>query len=208
MRRIESLLLAGPAGNLETLLEEPDSGAPREAALVCHPHPLGGGTLHNKVVYRLAHGLRKSGCAVLRFNFRGVNLSEGRHDNGEGEVEDARVALGFLRSRYPHLPFTLAGFSFGSRVALHLAGRLWAPLPRRVVAVGYPASYPGWDDVQKLTLPRIFIQSTHDEFGPRAALETLVASLREPREIHWIEARDHFFAGALDALEKVVISLK
>ena len=208
MRRIESLLLPGPAGNLEALLEEPDSVPLREAALVCHPHPLGGGTMHNKVVHRLARGLRKTGCVVLRFNFRGVNLSQGQHDNGIGELEDARAALGFLRSRYANLPYTLAGFSFGSRVALRLAGRLWAPLPRRVVAVGCPTSYPGWQFVEELTLPCIFIQSTHDEYGPRQELELLVSALPQPCEIHWVEARDHFFTGALDAFEKVVVSLK
>ena len=82
----------------------------REACLVCHPHPLYGGTMHNKVVYRMARGLRRSGSVVLRFNFRGVNLSEGSHDNGHGELEDARAALEFLRLRYADLPYSLAGF--------------------------------------------------------------------------------------------------
>src|SRR6266436_1110417 len=100
-RRIESLFLAGPAGRLEALLEEPEDGAPREAALVCHPHPQYGGTMHNKVVYRIARGLRSAGAVVLRFNYRGVNLSEGVYDGGEGEVEDARSALSVLRARYP-----------------------------------------------------------------------------------------------------------
>src|SRR5437588_3342483 len=115
MRRIESYEIAGPAGNLEALLEEPED-APKVAALVCHPHPLYGGTMHNKVVYRIARGLRRTGSVVLRFNFRGVNLSEGVHDEGPGELEDARTALEFLRERYPELPFSIAGFSFGSRI--------------------------------------------------------------------------------------------
>src|SRR5580700_11417768 len=103
-RRIESLFLPGPAGKLEALLEEPEDVEPVEAALVCHPHPKHGGTMHNKVVYRLARGLRKSGCVVLRFNYRGVNLSEGEYGNGIGESEDARVVLHELANRYPHLP--------------------------------------------------------------------------------------------------------
>src|ERR1035438_5628012 len=103
-RRIESHFIPGPAGRLEALLEEPEDRDPIEACLVCHPHPLYGGTMHNKVVYRIARGLRRSGRVVLRFNFRGVNLSEGRHDDGPGEVEDARAALEFLRERYPDLP--------------------------------------------------------------------------------------------------------
>ena len=114
-RRIESHLLAGPAGKLESLLEEPEEGETREAVVVCHPHPLHGGTMHNKVVYRLARGLRQAACVVVRFNFRGVNLSEGTHDHGAGEVEDARFILAWLRERYPDLPWSLAGFSCSSR---------------------------------------------------------------------------------------------
>src|SRR5512141_3505817 len=112
-RRIESMMIDGPAGRLEALLEEPEHGEPVEAALVCHPHPQHGGTMHNKVVYRIARGLRKAGCAVLRFNYRGVNLSEGEYAGGEGELDDARVALKLLTSRYPVLPLPLVPFSFG-----------------------------------------------------------------------------------------------
>src|SRR5438105_11708008 len=124
-RKMESLFLPGPVGRLEALLEEPEYGAAAEPArvgiaLVCHPHPQHGGTLHNKVVFRIARGLRRAGHVVLRFNYRGVNLSEGSYAHGEGELEDARVAVDALRNRYPELPLTLAGFSFGSRIALRL----------------------------------------------------------------------------------------
>src|SRR6202167_1872748 len=119
-RKIESLFIPGPAGRLEALLEAPEDSEPVEAALVCHPHPQHGGTMHNKVVYRIARGLRRSGPVVLRFNYPGVNLSEGSYADGEGERDDSQVALEFLRSRYPDLPVTLAGFSFGSRIALQL----------------------------------------------------------------------------------------
>src|SRR4051794_8082546 len=119
-RRIETLMLDGPAGKLEALLEEPEDREPVQAVLVCHPHPAHGGTMHNKVVYRIARGLRRSGCVVLRFNYRGVNLSEGVYDHGDGELEDARAALAFLRGRYPDLSYSLAGFSFGSRIILRL----------------------------------------------------------------------------------------
>src|SRR5215467_8091746 len=115
-RKIETVFLDGPAGRLESLLEEPEDREPREAVLVCHPHPQFGGTMHNKVVYRIARGLRRAGAVVLRFNYRGVNLSEGSYDEGEGELEDARACLNFLHSRYADLPLTLAGFSFGSRI--------------------------------------------------------------------------------------------
>jgi alpha/beta superfamily hydrolase len=204
-RRIESLFLAGPAGRLEALLEEPEDGPPREAALVCHPHPQHGGTMHNKVVHRIARGLRHAGSAVLRFNYRGVNLSEGVYDHGAGEMDDARVALGELRARYPELPFTLAGFSFGSRIALKIgcsgAGA------RRVIAVGFPTIYPDREYLDDCTAPRYFVQSTHDEFGPLADLEAVVAALPEPKQLVAVPARDHFFTGALDELEYAIFRL-
>jgi alpha/beta superfamily hydrolase len=175
---------------------------PREAALVCHPHPQHGGTMHNKVVHRVARGLRKAGFVVLRFNYRGVNLSEGRYDHGEGETEDARSALSLLRARYPDLPYTLAGFSFGSRITLRLGCQL--PDPKRLIAVGFPTVYQDRSYLEGCGRERIFIQSTHDEFGPVAELEPFIASLPEPKRLYLIEAQDHFFFGALDELERVV----
>ena len=203
MRKIESLFLPGPAGRLEALLEEPEDLAPKEAALVCHPHPQHGGTMHNKVVYRIARGLRSTGAVVLRFNYRGVNLSEGTYDDGEGELEDARVALEYLRQRYPDLPFTVAGFSFGSRIAL----RLGCGIARRVIAVGFPAAYKDKASLDTCTTPRVFIQSTHDQFGSVEQIESIVAGLPEPKQLRMVEAQDHFFAGALDVLEETVKTL-
>jgi alpha/beta superfamily hydrolase len=204
-RRIESLFVNGPVGKLEALLEEPEFEAPREAALVCHPHPQGGGTMHNKVVYRLARGLRRSGAVVLRFNYRGVNLSDGSYDHGKGEAEDARAALGFLRARYPDLPFTLAGFSFGSRIVLSLGCE--PAEAARVIAVGFPTSYQDSTRLGRCETPRIFIQSTNDEFGPRPTMQSYFDSLNEPKKLLWVEARDHFFAGALDKFEEAVAGL-
>lgn len=204
-RRIESLFVPGPAGRLEALLEEPEEGEPRQAALVCHPHPLHGGTMHNKVVYRLARGLRRSGHVVLRFNFRGVNLSEGVHDEGAGEVDDARSALRVLRERYPALPLTLAGFSFGSRVCLKLGPD--CPDARRVIAVGFPAHLAGADGLPECPVPRIFIHSRHDAICPPGPLEQLVASLAGEKRLLWIEAADHFFSDALPQLEELVFEL-
>jgi uncharacterized protein len=198
-RKIESLFLPGPAGRLEALLEEPEDAAPTEAALVCHPHPQHGGTMHNRVVYRIARGLRSTGSAVLRFNYRGVNLSEGSYAEGEGELDDGRAALDYLRQRYPELPFTVAGFSFGSRIAL----RLGCGIARRVIAVGFPAAYKDKASLDTCTTPRVFIQSTHDQFGSVEQIESMVAALPEPKQLHLIEAQDHFFAGALDALEAI-----
>ncbi len=204
-RKIESLFLAGQAGRLEALLEEPDHAA-AGIALVCHPHPQHGGTMHNKVVYRMARGLRRSGHVVLRFNYRGVNLSEGAYAHGEGELDDARVALDLLMGRYPALPLTLAGFSFGSRIALRLgcSGQHGA---RRIIAVGFPTVYKDRSFLEGCTVPRIFIQSTRDQFGPVEELRPLVEALPEPKQLIWIDAQDHFFAGALEQLEESVFGL-
>ena len=202
---MESLFVNGPAGRLEALLEEPGDRDPVEAALVCHPHPQYGGTMHNKVVYRIARGLRRAGAVVLRFNYRGVNLSEGKYDQGAGEVEDARSALSLLLSRYPGLPFTLAGFSFGSRIALKLGcQRIGA---RRVIAVGFPTSMRDTSFLTGCTVPRVFVQSSQDEFGPLAEWSPLIENLPGPKQIVIIPAEDHFFDGALAPLEDAIAGL-
>jgi len=201
-RRIESLFIAGPAGTLEALIEEPEQRDAVEAALICHPHPLHGGTMHNKVVYRLARGLRQTGRVVLRFNYRGVNLSEGEHAHGQGEIDDARVSLEELRRRYPSLPVMIGGFSFGSRIALKTA--LAHPELSRVIAVGYPTTYKNRTYINEIKVPKIFIQSTHDVHGPREDFEPFFAALPEPKRLIWIEAGDHFFRDALDPFEQAV----
>jgi hypothetical protein len=204
-RRIESLFVPGPVGRLEALLEEPEDQAPREAVVVCHPHPQHGGTMHNKVVYRIARGMRRAGAVVLRFNYRGVNLSEGRYDHGIGETEDARAAFEFLRARYPQLPFQLAGFSFGSRIILKLGCEIGGAT--RLIAVGFPAGLEGSAELGQCETPRFFIQSTHDQFCPAPAMEAYYAALPEPKKLIWVEATDHFFAGALDRLEEAVFQV-
>jgi alpha/beta superfamily hydrolase len=204
-RKIESLFIPGPAGRLEALLEEPEDEAPVEAALVCHPHPQHGGTMHNKVVYRLARGLRHAGFVVLRFNYRGVNLSEGVYDEGEGEFQDARACLAYLRARYPQLPYTLAGFSFGSRIVLRIGCS--EPGARRVIAAGFPTIYPKDSFLDTCQVPRIFVQSTHDRYAPVPEIEKLVRALPEPKTLVFIEAQDHFFAGALPELEEQIREL-
>lgn len=201
-RRIESLFIPGPVGRLEALLEEPEHIAPVEAALVCHPHPKGGGSMHNKVVYRLARGLRKSGCVVLRFNYRGVNLSQGEYDEGRGETEDGRAALCELQRLYPNLPVLGAGFSFGSRIVLRLGsgdGSIG-----RFILVGVPTRYVGYAQGHQIRAPRYFVQSTHDEYGPREEFEIFYQSVPEPKHLDWIEASDHFFKDGLDAYERAI----
>jgi alpha/beta superfamily hydrolase len=193
-------MLDGPAGRLEALLEEPEDREPRFAALVCHPHPQHGGTMHTKAVYRTAKGLRKAGAAVLRFNYRGVNLSHGEYAHGIGETEDARAALAFLRSRYPRLPFALAGFSFGARV-IH---RLGCPMTDALflMPVGFPTRYGDMAQFSRCPVRRIFILSTNDEFAPRETFQAWYDTLDEPKKLIWIESPDHYFKDALPQLEE------
>lgn len=201
-RIIESLFVEGPAGRLEALFEEPDRGPVREVVLVCHPHPQHGGTMRNKVVHRLARALRHMGAAVLRFNYRGVNLSAGAYDHGIGEVEDARACWNWLVTRHPGVPRTIAGFSFGSRIALLLGCQ--EPAVDRVIAVGMPAAYMNDGLASRCPAQRCFIQSTGDALGPREQLQRWYDRLDPPKRILWVSARDHFFAGALDVFEETV----
>lgn len=195
-------MLDGPAGRLEALLEEPEDREPRFAALVCHPHPQHGGTMHTKAVYRTAKGLRQAGAVVLRFNYRGVNLSHGEYAHGIGETEDARAALAFLRSRYPHLPFALAGFSFGSRVIHRLGCSMTDAL--FLMPVGFPTRYGDMAQFSRCPVRRIFILSTNDEFAPRAGFQAWYDTLDEPKKLIWIESPDHYFKDALPQLEEAV----
>jgi alpha/beta superfamily hydrolase len=182
-------------GGLEAILEEPEDGPPRLAALVCHPHPMHGGTMHNKVVHRMARALRGAGAAVLRFNFR----KTGEVALG---VEDARGALDWLRGRYPGLEYALAGFSFGARVITRLGCE--ADGARFLLAAGFPVRFGEADYLSACNTPKIFVQSTHDQYAVRAEFEELYAGFSEPKELRWIEAPDHFFAGELDAFEQIV----
>ena len=199
---LEASNFHGALHKLEALLEEPDDREPVEAVLLCHPHPQHGGTMHNKVVYRMARGLRHSGSVVLRFNYRGVNLSQGKYDHGVGETEDARAALAFLRTRYPTLPYSLAGFSFGSRIALQLGCELGSPA--RLIMAGFPTRYHEVPGLGHCPIPRVFIHSTHDEFGAVPDLERFLETLPDPKRLVLVEAADHFFGGALDQFEAAI----
>lgn len=204
MAQNESFDLAGPAGRLEALLMHPD-GEARAAAVVCHAHPLHGGMMHFKVVFRAAKALQAQGAAVLRFNFRGVGRSEGTHDHGRGEQDDARAALDEMGRRYPGLPLLIGGFSFGSSMALHVAAS--DPRPRAVVVLGFPvAKSPDPDVVRAPAVPRLFVQGEHDEFGSAEALRARVGPLDPPSAFRVVQGADHFFSGHLDALQAEVES--
>jgi uncharacterized protein len=202
---IRSFFLDGPAGPLEALL---NAGSPDAAhtAVVCHPHPLYGGTLHNKVVFHAMKALNSFGYPVLRFNFRGAGLSHGEHALGEGEVDDVRTALDWLDHEF-HLPLILAGFSFGAAVGLRAAcpdARVQA-----LISLGTPISpvddrsydYTSLDTCAK---PKLFVSGSRDQFASKARLEALVAPLAEPKKLVIIEAADHFFEGRLREMREAI----
>ena len=200
--RLQSLELAGPAGRLEALLQEREDHAHAIAAVVCHPHPLYGGTLHNKVVHRVAGALHALGAAVLRFNFRGVGGSEGSHDRGAGELEDARCALEFMRTRYPGARRWLAGFSFGSWVAARLAAA--AEDVERLVLIAPPLATQDFSVMRTWAKPKHVFHGTGDDVAPIAALEAAFPSWAEPKSLARIEGASHFFDKRLGDLAKAL----
>jgi hypothetical protein len=209
---IKSLFLEGPAGRLEALLNTGAENA-THAAVVCHPHPLFGGTLHNKVVFHTMKALNNFGFPVLRFNFRGAGLSHGEHDQGNGEVDDVRTALNWLDAEF-HLPLLFAGFSFGAAVGLQAAcpdARVQALIGIGVPAVPVAADTETprvytFDFLRECSKPTLFVSGARDSFGPRAKLEALVASAAGPKKLVVIEGADHFFEGRLRELREVIES--
>ena len=193
--------IEGPGGRLEAILKEPPPPVTR-AAVVCHPHPLFGGTMHNKVVYRIAKAFHQEGFAVLRFNFRGTGKSQGEHDHGRGEQEDLRTAITFMEAKYPGAELWIAGFSFGSSVMLNAA--CGDARVRALVAAGAPVSKFEFEHVIACDKPKLFVQGSLDEFGRPDDLEKLFARLVEPKALKIIEGGDHFFEGRLDELSEAV----
>jgi alpha/beta superfamily hydrolase len=197
-----TLFIEGPAGKLESLLWTTSVAESPFAAVVCHPHPLFGGTLHNKVVYQAAKALHNLGAPVLRFNFRGAGLSEGTHDNGRGEQDDVRAALDYLAHEFPQKPILLAGFSFGSYVGLRVGcadSRV-----TRLIGLGLPVNNVDMVYLQECAKPKLIIQGGEDQFGSRANIEALFATLPEPKRLVIIEGADHFFAGKLQEVSGAI----
>ena len=207
---IKSFFLDGPAGRLEALL---NGGAEHatHAAVVCHPHPLFGGTLHNKVAFHTMKALNSFGFPVLRFNFRGTGLSQGDHDHGIGEVDDVGAALDWLDHAL-HLPLIFAGFSFGAAVGLKAACadsrvKVAISVGTPVVPVSADTELPRtytFDFLQNCAKPKLFVSGARDQFGPRTKLEALVRSLPEPKKLVVIEGADHFFEGRLRELREAI----
>jgi len=199
----KNFFLAGPVGKLEAVLWTPGHGTqPRFGAVVCHPHPLFGGTLHNKVVYQAAKALDGQYGAVLRFNFRGTGLSEGKHDRGQGEQGDVAAALDFLAAEYPGLPLVLAGFSFGCWVGLRVGCK--DARVKRLIGIGAPVNNSDFSYLQSCEKPKLFVNGSNDEFGDLDKLEKLIETLPGEKQLVVVEGVDHFFKGKIEELGEAI----
>lgn len=191
--------ISGPAGRLEALLEEPmlAPGIPVTAAVVfAHPHPLQGGTMHTKIVYRSTKALAALGCAVLRFNFRGVGASEGAFDEGDGEKEDFRAGLDFMVTRYPEAELWAAGFSFGSYISLSAGCE--DERVSTLVAIAPALHMYDFTPVRTCTKPKFFVQGSNDEVCPLPNLLAFFAELPEPKELAIVPGANHLFTGTVN----------
>lgn len=204
-----NLHIPAPHGRLEAILKEPRGGGARAAALVLHPHPLHGGTMHNKVVFRTARGLEDAGAVTLRVNFRGVGHSTGEHTGARGgEQEDARVALDYLKEKYPSLPVFLAGFSFGARVGLEVGTR--DERVNYLVGVGTPVGIPereyDFSFIEDCRKPLLLVHGERDEFGSVPDLRALAARLPAEAQVRVqiIPNAGHFFDEQLEELRRAV----
>jgi alpha/beta superfamily hydrolase len=187
-------VIPGPAGGLEAIYKPGDSErtAPARAAVICHAHPLHGGTMHFKLIFRVARALDELGYPTLRFNFRGVGGSEGSYDEGRGEREDVRAAIDWRAARHPNVPLVVAGFSFGAWTGMQV-GCADARVTH-VVGLGTPLRAMSLD-LSGCRKPKLFVHGTRDEFGPMAQMNSWFADLPEPKQLVRIEGADHFFEG-------------
>jgi uncharacterized protein len=211
--------LRGPEGMLEALLDDPVQPdrrtRPKAAVVFAHPHPQFGGTMHTKAVYQGAKGLARAGCAVMRFNFRGVGRSHGTFDRGDGELEDFRAALDYMAARYPDTPLWAAGFSFGAWVALETGADDERVTALIGIAPPVASSGSGMEDTFPRTLastkPKFFVQGEADEICPLEGMWAFYGRLQEPKELVVIDAADHLFDGKTtdvgDALEELTSDL-
>jgi len=189
-------------GRLEAILKEPRSGPIKGVALVLHPHPLFGGTMHNKVVFRAASALNDAGLITLRINFRGVGQSTGQHDEGRGEREDARAALDYLTENYPSQRITLCGFSFGARVGLEVG--MSDDRVRQMISIGTPVDKYDFSFLKGSQKPILFVQGERDEYGNADRLRELVGKIKAPVELKVIAGAGHFFDNQLDELKAAI----
>jgi uncharacterized protein len=197
-----SLFLAGPAGRLEALLWTSPAADPNFVAVVCHPHPLFGGTMHNKVVFQAAKALHQRGASVLRFNFRGVGQSDGAYDHGQGEQGDVRAAIDYLADEFPGRPILVAGFSFGSSVGLRVG--CGDARVVQLIGMGLPVDNIDFSFLRGCAKPKLLIQGGNDQFGSRASMDALFATIPGPKRLVVVDGADHFFTGKLDAVGSAI----
>jgi uncharacterized protein len=192
-----------PTGHLEGILKpEEEDVEPLYAAIVCHPHPLGGGTMHNKVVFKVAQALQMLGMPALRFNYRGVGHSTGSYDEGRGEMDDARYALEYLSRRYPGLPVIMAGFSFGAWIALRVGAsddRVYA-----MIGLGVPARMFDGDSLKSSHKPKLIIHGTKDDLAPYDLAVKWFEQVPAPKSLVAVEGADHFFQGRLEEVQAII----
>ena len=212
MLRVESsdmypagnLLIPVEHGQLEAILKEPRQEPPHAAALVLHPHPLGGGTMHNKVVFRAAAALNDAGVTTLRINFRGVGQSTGQHDEGRGEKDDARAGLDYLAANYPQLPLILCGFSFGARVGLDVG--INDERVQYLIGIGTPVDKYDFSFLEACRKPLLLVHGERDEFGNVEKLRQVGADLERRTQVKVvvIPGAEHFFENRLDELKHAI----
>jgi alpha/beta superfamily hydrolase len=197
-----SLFLDGPAGRLEAMLWTVPDAQPERVAVVCHPHPLFGGTLHNKVVFHVAKALHSRGYPVLRFNFRGAGLSQGTHDQGRGEADDIRAALCYLAAEFPGRPVLLAGFSFGAWVGLRVGSE--DDHVTELMGLGIPVNGSDMSYLLPVTKPKLFLHGSLDPFGSLDRVKEFFSRMAEPKELVIFEGAGHFFEGKLDEMAAAI----
>lgn len=199
-----NLFIPAEHGHLEAILKEPRTGPAKGLALVLHPHPLGGGTMHNKVVFRAAAALNDAGLVVLRFNFRGVGQSTGRHDEGRGERDDVRVGLDYLATNYPDMSITLCGFSFGARVGLEVG--IDDARVRYLIGIGTPLDKYDFEFLQACRKPLLLVHGERDEFGDVERVKEMAAELAAKTQVRLvvIPGAGHFFENGLDELKRAI----
>jgi uncharacterized protein len=199
-----NLFLPVAHGQLEAILKQPPAAA-KGVALVLHPHPLGGGTMHNKVVFRAASALNDAGLTTLRINFRGVGQSSGEHDEGRGELEDVRAGLDYLVKEFTDQPITLCGFSFGARVGLEVGISDQRVL--NLISIGTPVDKYDFSFLEANRKPILFVHGDHDEFGRLPALMDLVDKIKQHNRsvtLRIIKDSGHFFEGHLEELKQAI----
>jgi alpha/beta superfamily hydrolase len=197
-----SFFIKGPVGNLETIIEPPSVSPKKIIGIICHPHPLYEGTMHNKVVTTLVRAFQKLGVTAIRFNFRGVGKSEGAYAEGIGEAEDLFAVVNWVKNQYPDNQIWLAGFSFGSYIAACVATKIH---PQQLILIAPPVHHFGFVDLPEMHYPCMVVQGEEDEVVPPQKVYAWVNSLRNPPQLFKLPNVGHFFHGHLITLRELLV---